>query len=76
MPVQQQTPSDIIRQKRLVIETNNNHVLRQGGVPYRLASAYPIKLTAINSNKFVQTPSQKNFSTGLSLSPITHVKMN
>ena len=75
MPVQQQTPSDLIRQKRLVIETNNNHVLRQGGVPYRLASAYPIKLTAINSNKFVQTPSQKSFTTGLSLSKVTHIKL-
>ena len=74
MPLQQQTPSDLIRQKRLVIDTNNNHVLRQGGVPYRLASAYPIRLSAINSNKFVQTPSQKNFITGLSLPVAANIK--
>ena len=76
MPVQQQSPSDLIRQKRLLIQTNANPKPEWGGLTPRNGVMLPIKITAINSNKFVQTPSQKNFRTGLSLSPITHVKLN
>lgn len=76
MPVQQQSPSDLIRQKRLLIQTNANPKPEWGGLTPRNGVMLPIKITAINSNKFVQTPSQKNFSTGLSLSPVTHVKLN
>ncbi len=76
MPIQQQSPSDLIRQKRLLIQTNANPKPEWGGLTPRNGVMLPIKITAINSNKFVQTPSQKNFSTGLSLSPVTHRKLN
>lgn len=75
MPVQQQSPSDLLRQKRLQIETNSNPKPEWGGLTPRYGNTYPIKLSAINSNKFVQTPSQKNYSTGLSVPTVTHVKL-
>ncbi len=76
MPVQQQSPSDLIRQKRLVIETNANPKPEWGGLVPRYGNTYPIKLSAINSTKFVVTPSQKRFTTGISLSATTHIKLN
>lgn len=76
MPLQATTPSDLLRQKRLQIQTNSNPKPEWGGLTPRYGVPLPIKITAINSNKYVVTPSQKSFTTGLRLSPITHVKLN
>ena len=76
MPLQQTSPSDLIRQKRLQLQTNANPKPEWGGLVPRNGVPLPIKITAINSNKFAQTVSQKSFTTGLSLSPITHIKLN
>ena len=76
MPIQSASPSDLLRQKRLQIETNSNPKPEWGGLVPRYGNTNPIKLSAINSSKYVVTPSQKSFTTGLSVSPITHVKLN
>jgi hypothetical protein len=68
------SPSDLLRQKRLQIQTNANPNPESGGLVPRYGVPLPIKLSAINSSKFIQTASQKNFTTGTTLSPITHVK--
>lgn len=71
------SPSDLLRQKRLQLITNSNHVQESTtGRSHRLANTLPIKISAINSSKFTVTPSQKRFTTGVTLSPLTHVKMN
>ena len=75
MPIQQQTPSDLLRQKRLQLQTNANPKPEWGGLTPRNGVLLPIRITAINSPKFVVTPSQKSFTTGLSPSPVTHVKL-
>lgn len=75
MPIQQQSPSDLLRQKRLQLQTNANPKPEWGGLTPRNGVMMPIKLTAINSPKYVVTPSQKSFTTGLSPSPTTHVKL-
>ena len=76
MPLQATTPSDLLRQKRLQIQTNSNPKPEWGGLVPRYGISNAIKLSAINSNKYVVTPSQKSFTTGLSVSPITHRKLN
>jgi len=69
------SPSDLLRQKRLQLITNSNHVQESTtGISHRLANTLPIKLSAINHSKFTVTPSQKSFTTGKTLSPTTHVK--
>jgi hypothetical protein len=75
MPVQQQSPSDLLRQKRLQLQTNANPKPEWGGLTPRNGVTTAIKLSAINSSKFVVTPSQKSFTTGTNTSPITHVKL-
>ncbi len=75
MPIQQQTPSDLLRQKRLQLQTNANPKPEWGGLTPRNGVLLPIKISAINSSKFVVTTSQKSFRTGLSVSPITHRKL-
>lgn len=74
MPLQQTSPSDLIRQKRLQLQTNANPKPEWGGLTPRNGVMLPIRITAINSSKFVQTPTQKNFTTGFKVSPVTHVK--
>jgi hypothetical protein len=74
MPVQQQTPSDLIRQKRLTIDTNVVGKVKAANLQPSTSTISPIRLSAINSSKFIVTPSQKQFTTGLRLSPITHLK--
>lgn len=68
------SPSDLLRQKRLQLQTNANPKPEWGGLPPRLGVMLPIKISAINSSKFTQTSSQKRFTTGVTLSPVTHVK--
>ena len=68
------SPSDLLRQKRLQLQTNANPKPEWGGLTPRYGVAMPIKISAINSPKFVVTPSQKTFTTGTTISPITHVK--
>lgn len=68
-------PSDLIRQKRLLLQTNANPKPEWGGLTPRLAVPLPIKLTAINNSKFTVTPSQKSFTTGVTVGPLTHSKM-
>lgn len=67
-------PSELLRQKRLQLQTNANPKPEWGGLNPRLAVPLPIKITAINNAKFVVTPSQKTFTTGVTISPTTHVK--
>ncbi len=67
-------PSDLLRQKRLQLQTNANPKPEWGGLTPRLAVPLPIKITAINNSKFVVTDSQKSFTTGKTVSPVTHVK--
>lgn len=74
MPIQQTSPSDLIRQKRLLLQTNANPKPEWGGLTPRNGVLLPIKISAINNAKFVVTPSQKNFTTGIKISPITHIK--
>jgi hypothetical protein len=76
MPIQATSPSDLIRQKRLQIQTNANPKPEWGGLTPRYGVTLPIKITAINSNKYTVTPSQKRFTAGLTLSATTHVKLN
>jgi len=68
------SPSDLLRQKRLQLQTNANPKPEWGGLTPRLAVMLPIKISAINNPKFVVTPSQKSFTTGTTLSPVTHRK--
>lgn len=68
------SPSDLLRQKRLQLQTNANPKPEWGGLTPRYGVPLPIKLSAINSSKFTQTASQKSFTTGVTISPITHVK--
>ncbi len=68
------SPSDLLRQKRLQLQTNANPKPEWGGLTPRNGVPLPIKITAINSSKFVVTDSQKRFTTGTTLSPITHRK--
>jgi hypothetical protein len=68
------SPSDLLRQKRLQLQTNANPKPEWGGLTPRLGVMLPIKLSAINNSKFTQTASQKRFTTGVTISPITHVK--
>ena len=70
------SPSELLRVKKLQIITNNIHNAESTtGISNRLANTLPIRLTAINSSVVVPpTPSQKNFTTGKTISPITHVK--
>lgn len=70
------SPSDLLRQKKLQIITNANHVQESTtGISHRLAVTLPVKITTVNDSKFTQTPSQKNFTTGKTLSPTTHRKL-
>lgn len=68
-------PSDLLRQKRLQLQTNSNPKPEWGGLTPRYGVSAPIKITAINSPKFVVTSSQKSFTTGVTVSPLTHSKM-
>lgn len=69
------SPSEVLRQKRLQIITNTVRVQESTtGLTPRYGVALPIKISAINSTKFLQTPTQKNFTTGKTISPTTHVK--
>jgi hypothetical protein len=69
------SPSDLLRQKRLKILTNAAHDSQSTtGFVHRLANTLPIKLSAINSSKFVVTASQKSFTTGVTQGPTIHVK--
>lgn len=68
------SPSDLIRQKRLQLQTNATVKPEWGGLNPRLGVPLPIKITAINNSKFTVTPSQKMFTTGVTISPLTHVK--
>ena len=68
------SPSDLLRQKRLLLQTNANPKPEWGGLTPRNGVMLPIKISAINSSKFTQTSSQKTFTTGKTVSPITHVK--
>jgi hypothetical protein len=68
------SPSDLLRQKRLQLQTNANPRPEWGGLTPRNGVPLPIKISAINSSKFTQTSSQKRFTTGVTLSPVTHVK--
>lgn len=74
MPVESTSPSDLLRQKRLQLQTNANPKPEWGGLTPRLAVILPIKITAINNSKFVVTPSQKRFTTGVTIPVTTHVK--
>lgn len=70
------SPSDLLRQKRLQLITNASHVEESTtGISHRLANTLPIKISAINNSKFTQTSSQKNFTTGRTISTITHRKL-
>ena len=75
MPLQATSPSDLIRQKRLQLQTNANPKPEWGGLTPRYGVPLPIKITAINSNKFAVTPSQKIFTAGVNVSATTHVKL-
>lgn len=68
------SPSDLLRQKRLQLQTNAAPNPEWGGLNPRNGVPLPIKLSAINSSKFTVTASQKNFTTGKTGSPVTHVK--
>jgi hypothetical protein len=68
------SPSELLRQKRLQLQTNSNPKPEWGGLTPRNGVVLPIKITAINNAKFTVTPSQKSFTTGVTISPITHVK--
>jgi hypothetical protein len=68
------SPSDLLRQKRLQLQTNANPNPEWGGLTPRLGVMLPIKLSAINSSKFTQTASQKSFTTGVTRGPTIHVK--
>jgi hypothetical protein len=68
------SPSDLLRQKRLQLQTNANPKPEWGGLTPRNGVMLPIKISAINSSKFVVTDTQKRFTTGRTISPITHVK--
>ncbi len=68
------SPSELLRQKRLQLQTNANPKPEWGGLTPRYGVPLPIKISAINNSKFVVTPSQKSFTTGVTLSPITHRK--
>lgn len=70
------SPSDLLRQKRLQLMTNATVKPEWGGLPPRLGVMLPIKISAINNSKFTVTPSQKSFTTGVTVGPLTHVKMN
>lgn len=69
------SPSDLLRQKRLQLQTNANPKPEWGGLNPRLGVPLPIKISAINNSKFVVTPSQKSFTTGVTVGPLTHSKM-
>ena len=70
------SPSDLLRQKRLQIVTNATHDAQSTtGFVHRLAVTLPIKISAVNDSKFTQTSSQKNFTTGRTISTITHRKL-
>lgn len=69
------SPSDLLRQKRLQLQTNANPRPEWGGLNPRNGVPLPIKISAINNSKFTQTASQKRFTTGVTLSPITHLKL-
>jgi hypothetical protein len=75
MPLQATSPSDLIRQKRLQLQTNANPKPEWGGLTPRYGVPLPIKITAINSNKYTVTPSQKSFTVGTNVSATTHVKL-
>jgi hypothetical protein len=68
------SPSDLLRQKRLQLQTNANPKPEWGGLTPRYGVTLPIKISAINSPKFTQTASQKRFTTGLSIGPTIHKK--
>jgi len=68
------SPSDLLRQKRLQLQTNANPKPEWGGLTPRYGVPLPIKLSAINSSKFVVTTSQKSFTTGVTKGPTIHVK--
>ncbi len=68
-------PSELIRQKRLILQTNSSHVSESTtGLAHRLAVTLPIRISAVNNVKFTQTPSQKSFTTGKTITSLTHVK--
>jgi hypothetical protein len=70
------SPSDLLRQKRLQLITNATHVQESTtGMAHRLAVTMPIKLSSVNHSKFTVTPSQKSFTTGVTVGPLTHSKM-
>lgn len=68
------SPSDLLRQKRLQLQTNANPRPELGGLTPRNGVPLPIKISAINNSKFTVTSSQKRFTTGVTTSPLTHVK--
>ena len=69
------SPSDLLRQKRLQLQTNSNAKPEWGGLTPRNGVMLPIRISAINNSKFVVTPSQKSFTTGVTVGPLTHSKM-
>ena len=69
MPVQYVSPSDLIRQKRLVIDSSVTQKVKAGNIAHRTSTISPIKITAVTSPKFTQTISQNNFTTGKSSNP-------
>lgn len=69
------SPSDLLRQKRLQLQTNANPKPEWGGLTPRNGVMLPIRISAINNSKFVVTPSQKSFTTGVTVGPLTHSKM-
>lgn len=69
------SPSELLRQKRLQLQTNSNPKPEWGGLTPRNGVMLPIKITAINNSKFTVTPSQKSFTTGVTISQTVHSKM-
>ena len=63
------SPSELLRQKRLQLQTNLNPKPEWGGLTPRNGVPLPIKISAINNSKFTVTSSQKQFTTGKVFSP-------